>query len=161
MDSSNTSLQLHIMKVKFMFYIIPVFIYLVPSLLGNVHKKLEEEKSELEVKLCEFESINKIEVKLYRESNERNKILESQVEKLEKEILSTELEKTSMKLEISKYMKQNDLFQQTNKGILKENANLKNQVASLKTQNGTLMHHNIPLKNQASWQNQTNLCLSC
>merc|ERR1712051_1160594 len=120
-----------------------------PSLLGCLHKDLEQEKSELEEKLCDLESINKTEVKLYRMSREKAKNLTAQIAKLEKEMLSIELENSSLKHEISQSKQQNALFQQTNMGIKKENTNLKKQ-------NTTLMQHNVALKNQNSIVQQEN-----
>merc|ERR1711997_78863 len=67
-----------------------------PSLLGCLHKDLEQEKRELEEKLCDLESLNKTEVKLYRVSREKAKNLAAQIAKLEKEILSIELENSSL-----------------------------------------------------------------
>merc|ERR1712203_434566 len=81
-----------------------------PSLLGCLHKDLEQEKSELEEKLCDLESLNKTEVKLYRVSREKAKTLAAQIAKLEKEILSIELENSSLKHDISQSKQQNALF---------------------------------------------------
>merc|ERR1711934_833230 len=88
-----------------------------PSLLGSLHKDLEQEKSDLEEKLCDLESLNKTEVKLYRVSREKAKNLTAQIAKLEKEMLSIELENSSLKHDISQSKQQNALFQQTNMGI--------------------------------------------
>jgi len=123
-----------------------------PSLLGCLHKDLEQEKSELEEKLCDLESLNKTEVKLYRESREKVKKLSAQIAKLEKEMLSIELENSSLKQDISQSKQQNTLFQQTNMGIKKE-------ITSLKNQNTTLMQHNVALKNNNSTVQQENSAL--
>ena len=120
-----------------------------PSLLGCLHKDLEQEKTELEEKLCDLESLNKTEVKLYRVSREKAKNLAAQIAKLEKEMLSIELENSSLKHDISQSKQQNAWFQQTNMGIKKENINLKKQ-------NTTLMEHNVALKNQNSIVQQEN-----
>merc|ERR1712083_1024754 len=114
-----------------------------PSLLGCLHKDLEQEKSELEEKLCDLESLNKTEVKLYRVSGEKAKNLAAQIAKLEKEILSIELENSSLKHDISQTKQQNALFQKTNVEINKE-------ITSLKNQNTTLIQHNVALKNKNS-----------
>ena len=94
-----------------------------PSLLGCLHKDLEQEKTDLEEKLCDLESLNKTEVKLYRVSREKAKNLTAQIAKLEKEILSIELENSSLKHDISQSKQQNALFQQTNMAIKKQIAN--------------------------------------